>query len=520
MYQHKPQSYAEYKEFFSALLQQEEIGERAPIAGKIPRSSDEQLAQCIWYEKLLWAEGLKTESGQALQILQSGRWNQEAGADFLQAELLLSGKQLKGDIEVHFAASDWERHEHRKDPRYRKVILHAFMKNDDNKLQEVGYDGSLLERLNMSKFLFPDLETLRHSLSLEDYPYGAGAGKGKCLRLWGEIEQAWLEEFFDLAGRERMLGKVARLADCLVGESLEQVFYQAMMTTMGYKGGKALFFLLAKRTPILELLDYLSEVEAGKEEILLEAIMLNVANLLPPEEEKIKDEETKSYLDELKEMWVRFAPYFTDRIIPATKQWFTGVRPLNFPGRRIAGVSQLLLRFSREKQSPVLNFVQLFKKNSGLSTKAAVLDFLRFLQGQFLVADPENYWSWRCGFSNRRWQKPQNLIGKSRAMSIVFNALLPVLLLYAQQQREPEVESLCWRLFDNFPLLPENVITRFMRHRLFNDQRLAKSLLINECRQQALFQIFYDCCNNNEVSCEDCYFLRRFEYLGEEESGE
>ncbi|MCX7765190.1 MAG: DUF2851 family protein [Candidatus Sumerlaeia bacterium] len=516
MYQSKPQNYVEYREYFATLLQREEISDQKVGVSKIPRKSEEQLAQCIWYEKLLALDKLKTESNQALQIINPGRWNKESGPDFFQAELRVAGKTIKGDVEIHNLASDWEKHQHNKDPRYRKVILHAFMHNDDGKTVDCGYNGLWIERLNLGKSAFPDIETIRRSLSAEDYPYNAVAGKGRCSGMWFQVEPHWLTEFLDLAGRERMLGKVARLADCSVGESMDQVFYQAIMTTMGYKGAKALFFLLAKRTPVRELKTYIIEVEEIKRVLLLEAILLNVAQLIPSATETY-DAEAKAYLAETQSMWNRFAPYFKDRIIPATKQWFTGIRPVNFPARRIAGMCHLLLRFWQNEITPLLFFCELFKDNSNIADKKQVLNFLHHLQSLFVVNDPADFWSWHCNLRTPRWNKPQPLIGNSRALVIVFNALIPIMILYAREHGIPEIESLCWRLFDNFPCLPDNVITRFMRYRLFNDSKLIKSLFINECRQQALFQIFYDCCNNNEVSCEDCYFLRRFELLGEED---
>lgn len=516
MYHPKPHNYVEYREYFATLLQRDEISDRKIPISKIPRNSEEQLAQCIWYEKLLALDSLKTESNQSLQIINPGRWNKESGPDFLQAELILAGKTIKGDIEIHNLASDWEKHQHHKDPRFRKVILHSFMHNDDGKTVDCSYNGLWIERLNLGKSVFPDIETIRRSLSVEDYPYNVIGGKGKCSKMWLQIDPGWLTEFLDLAGRERMLGKVARLADCAVGESMEQIFYQALMTTMGYKGAKALFFLLAKRTPVRELKNYLMEVEESQRCLLLEAILLNVAQLIPSPADSC-DAETRAYLDATKSLWNRFAPYFKDRIIPSTKQWFTGVRPVNFPTRRIAGMCHLFLRFWQNATNPLSFFAGLFKDNAKLAEKKEVLKFLRYLQSLFVVNDRTDLWSWHCNLRTPRWNKPQPLIGTSRALAMVFNALLPSMILYAREHGVPEIESLCWRLFENFPCLPENVITRFMRYRLFDDAELVKALFINECRQQALFQIFYDCCNNNEISCEDCYFLRRFEFIGEDD---
>jgi len=515
MYEGKPHTYEEYKEYLSQLLQRLEIAEETTLETRPARSTDEIVAQCIWYEKLLRSDGLKTDRGIDIEIISSGRWNREAGPDFLHAELSIGGFHCKGDIEIHHAVSDWEHHGHRTDPRYRNVILHAYMYKDDDKSVDAGFDGSPIERFCLSRFLFPDLDTIMQSLSIEDYPYGSSSGKGRCSTMWRTIDPEWVAEFFDMAGKERMLGKMSRLADCLVGTHMDQVFYQALMTAMGYKGAKALFFLLSKRTPILELKSFLLEAEASRHVNILQSILLHVANLVPELPDYVHDEEISHYIDILKTSWEDYRPYFTDRILPQTRQWFTGVRPVNFPTRRIAGISHLLKRFLLQQSGPTGYFSSLFRENADISSEKKIKGFLHLLRNHFVVNEPEDFWSTRSSFNSKRWAAPRNLIGASRAQSIVFNALLPMMLLYAREESDAAVETLCWRLFDHFPSLPENVITRFMKYRLFDDAEMVKSLMTNECRQQALFQIFYDCCNNNEVSCEDCYLLRRFEFISD-----
>ena len=47
-----------------------------------------------------------------------------------------------------------------------------------------------------------------------------------------------------------------------------------------------------------------------------------------------------------------------------------------------------------------------------------------------------------------------------------------------------------------------------MQARLFGNHERAKELFTSEARQQALFQIFADCCNLNESTCEDCYYFQ------------
>jgi len=76
------------------------------------------------------AKVLTTVSGKRLQILSPGELNVYEGPDFLDAAILLEGLVIVGDVEFHKSASDWKRHSHDDDNKYKNVILHVVMNND------------------------------------------------------------------------------------------------------------------------------------------------------------------------------------------------------------------------------------------------------------------------------------------------------------------------------------------------------------------------------------------------------
>ena len=119
-------------------------------------------------------------------------------------------------------------------------------------------------------------------------------------------------DFLNAAGRKRLETKTRRLQEQLRGESFEQAFYQSLMTTMGQRGGKALYFLLAKRTPIVELRDFLNDAPPQNRAILLEAIFLHVAGLTPDADRRAKlDGEECAHLARLEELWRLVEGYFS-----------------------------------------------------------------------------------------------------------------------------------------------------------------------------------------------------------------
>jgi hypothetical protein len=84
----------------------------------------ERVLQLAWSTRSFRQDGLITQSGSRVDILQPGTLNRLSGPDFSGATLRIDGILLHGDIEIHVASDDWERHNHHLDPAYNSVILH------------------------------------------------------------------------------------------------------------------------------------------------------------------------------------------------------------------------------------------------------------------------------------------------------------------------------------------------------------------------------------------------------------
>lgn len=486
----------------------------------------EHIVQAIWNEQLLYADKLVTCSGKPVRVIDAGQWNSEGGPDFRMADLQIGTQRIRGDVEIHVDASDWEKHGHERDFDYNNVVLHVFLYNDDQYKTDLLHNGSRLERLALEPFLNPDLDTITRSLSTDDYLFAQRDLIGRCHVALSQLAPGFVEDFFREASRERIESKVERVAAQCASETLDQVLYQSIMASMGYKGGKTLFFLLAKRTPIEELKSYLRSVELRDLHVALESILLNVANLVPAaskleERDLLSDEgagqvcegaafdaETQDYINSLNAFWTRYSGYFSDRVIPPTKRWFASVRPVNFPTRRIAGIARLLTNFDF-RGGLAAGFVMRLEQAMQRMPKTS-RDFKREIQQLSLLfaASGNSYWSRHYTFGGKPSPKQLQLIGDDRAASVLFNALLPVGLYWARQNDRPDLEDFIWRLIAHFPSLPENTITKFMKHRLFG---AAGGSFINwrlEKNSQALFHIFHDCCNNNALTCDECTLAR------------
>jgi hypothetical protein len=488
-----------------AVPERRELREPAPI--------NERLLQCIWYDGHFHAENLRLADGRSAEIRSPGRWNAEAGPDFHGAEIVIDGERAKGDVELHLRASDWRAHRHGGDPAYRTVILHVVLDIDDGQVSDATPTGGAIPRLELRPVLHGDLESLGHVITMEDYPYERPAMVGRCHRLLSQLDRDdQVTAFFEAAAVRRMKGKIERLESQLGGADFEQVFHQALLTAMGHRGSKTLFFLLAKRVPIAELRALTRPWTGRARALAAEAVLLHVANLIrpQPQTEPTWDEETMAHVDALHRVWAELGGHFSDRLIPQTAKWHQGIRPVNFPSRRIAGLSHLAVGEVAGEEGLFTALMRRCEEFAESGRDGKIIQRqLGDLVALLAVDEPSDHWARRHTLGGKRLAKTVRLIGEGRARSVLFNALLPLAILWAKRRRRRRVLEWAHAALREFPALEENTVTRFMKYRLFTTTNPPKSLFRREMRQQALFHIFTDCCDSVTTSCDQCAFFAR-----------
>ena len=90
----------------------------------------EKLLQYLWNYKIFKSFDFKDTEGNAIEILDFGKWNSDSGPDFLLAKIKTKDLILVGNIELHTKSSDWIFHNHSGDPNFNNLILHAVYQND------------------------------------------------------------------------------------------------------------------------------------------------------------------------------------------------------------------------------------------------------------------------------------------------------------------------------------------------------------------------------------------------------
>jgi hypothetical protein len=493
--------------FGARLRRTLQLAERGEVAE--PRTVDERLLQCVWFDQLVKADRLVTASGKRVEVLEPGRWNTGAGPDFLGARLRLAGQETAGDVEIHLRSSGWVAHGHHQDFEYNGVVLHVCLEAADDRPYEEKQNGERLERLVLRDALDPDLETLRRTISISDYPQGRPAYLGLCHEEFLRLEPARRRNFFEIAGRARVEEKVARYRAQLATAPLRQLIYQALMVGQGFKANKTLYFLLSKRAPCEELLDHARDVPPERRTDLFLAILLHVAQLFPTQPDFFEglDDESAAFVARLQECWRPVRPYFADRLMPPTRRWFSGMRPPGFPGRRLAAVAILLARLT-DGEAPLFEVLRgrlarfPVEEADAKAWKQLFDDFV----GRLEVEGVGHYFHTHYTLGGKPC-RPQALLGEPAARTTVFNVLLPLLILTARQEKNADLEQACWAAVERFPPLPKNAVTDFMKRRLLGDSGEDKALFRSELTNQALLHVFQTCCSSNERTCDQCTFL-------------
>jgi len=90
----------------------------------------EKLLQYLWNYKVFKYFDFKDIEGNSVEIIHFGKWNKNAGPDFLDAKIKINGLLLAGNIELHVRSSDWIFHHHSIDPNYQNIILHVVFQHD------------------------------------------------------------------------------------------------------------------------------------------------------------------------------------------------------------------------------------------------------------------------------------------------------------------------------------------------------------------------------------------------------
>jgi len=137
----------------------------------------ERLLQQIWLRGEFDDKALRLRDGRSLRLKKRGRWNRLAGPDFRDAEFQFgdvpgasdeAGGEgwVRGDVEVHLRAQDWDMHGHARDQAYAEVKLHVVLFPSD-KTFTAGVGGVRIPILELLPLLEKDIEAYAEEAAVE-----------------------------------------------------------------------------------------------------------------------------------------------------------------------------------------------------------------------------------------------------------------------------------------------------------------------------------------------------------------
>lgn len=439
----------------------------------------ERHLQCVWFDGRYRPELLHTREGEEVIVESPGRWNLEAGPDFLDAVLLVGGERRRvvGDVEIHIHPAHWRHHAHRYDSRYSRVVAHvSYFKGASQKahLPPGAVEICLEDELNADDlFSFESVDT-------SAYPYAERRSPSPCGAALAARTVDCAILLLESAGEERLRLKTERMRRLIEQHGEERVLYEEVMCSLGYKNNRVPFRELAARVPV----DALRRESAGDTEKAF-ALLLGVGGLLPVKPSRSWDYETRDYLRGLWSFWWKRQCSWESRMMPGSSWSLAGVRPQNHPIRRIAAAAGLFCGPKTFRDS--MFEAGALPPERWVSATTAILS-----RG---ASDP--YWKRRMGFSGSPAARNVSLIGEERAAAILCNVMVP--FTAAAGWPSPAGRM----LQDLVPAAHDDGVIRRTASALFgrdHNPRLYRTGL----RQQGLQQINHDFCDSDRTACREC----------------
>ncbi len=428
-----------------------------------------------------WQRGLgnplRTTDGRLVQVVYRGRCPGGAGPDIRGALIAFNdGTLIEGDIEFHQRTSDWYTHGHHQDPRYRGVILHVVLVADAPPPTSLA--GQPIPTLVVDP---PEPTPPNDGLLAPD----------ACHRAARQRDPTLISRLLDDLGDRRLAQRASRFEAERTRLTTEQLAYEATFEALGFSRNRSAFTRLAQALPVALLTALLGRRSVPDALDLAQAILFGVAGLLPSQREAhALDWEADAVASGLEDIWSLYRRDWEGACLSAADWVFAGVRPANYPTRRLATAAHLIVRFRDVGLDQAL-LAPLRRKT------VAPTD----LENLFLVDDTTGYWSTHCDFGRPLPRGHAALLGRDRARDVVVNVVLPLALAVADETGDRVLADSAWSVYRAFPRPSSYRATE----KLAAEIGAADHVLRTARRQQGLLYLLRNHCER--AACVSCPLL-------------
>lgn len=377
---------------------------------------NEAFLHFIWKNQLFPTTALVTSEGERIDVRHPGIHNRDAGPDFFDARVRIGQTLWAGNVEIHYAASEWYNHGHDGDPNYANVILHVVVNND--RLVMLGRSPVPTMTLQIDEELLVRYQNLMNS---GDWI--------ACQGVVRNFEPYRLKFFLSRLMVERLQHKTDSIKKALndTCSDWSESFYRIMARAFGFRVNSEPMEQLARALPQKILAHHQSSL------MQIEALLFGQAGFLG--EELFGD----AYYLRLRDEYRFLAGKYNLKPLPKHRWKFLRMRPVNFPTIRLA------------------QFAQLIFQSKGLFSATLEAANIADLSSLYSVS-VSDYWETHYDF-NKPSPKKSKRLGKVAFESIVINVVVPFYFQFGESQNKLSLKEKALSLLEQLP--PEdNTIIR------------------------------------------------------------
>ena len=412
----------------------------------------EDFLHYVWQHRHYDFLNLKTTDERKVNVVFPGYHNHDAGPDFLQAVVVIEDMRWVGSVEIHCRSSDWLRHNHQRDDKYKSVILHVVYEHDTEiSIGDGEYVPTLELKGKIPQEMFtryenlmnvPDMLLCRHSLPAVD----------------SIIIQNQLSESLTERLQHRQCDFDTILKSCR--HDWNELIYRVMAIGFGCKKNGVAFELLSQSLPYRIVRTHLSSRLQVYALVFGQSGMLDVCDM-------------DDYTDKLRYEYDYLR--YKYRLSPiGVHQWnWLRLRPQNFPSVRLAQFSQMLFEMGNALSDSVLK--------TGMRT----------LQSRLSVT-PDEYWETHYQLGK---PSPRHVAGMGISIvnSLVINVVVPIRFAFAKFSGDDDMQENVLSMLENIDY-EDNVTTRIFSDCLFPQKSAYDS--------QAQLELFASHCSRKR--CLEC----------------
>ncbi len=356
-------------------------------------------------------------------------------------------------MEIHVRSSDWLRHKHDMDEKYKSVILHVVYEHDmEIKRQSDEFYPTLELKSYIHQEMFERYRQLVDSLDLLP-----------CRNNLSDIASIHFQSQISTMVMERLLRKQETIKSLLVQCQFDwnETLYRLLAISFGFKTNATAFELLARSLPLKVLLKHSDSA------LQINALVFGQAGML-------ELPHVDAYYDSLKYEYdyLRYK-YQLDPIGAHRWNWLR-LRPPNFPSVRLGQFAALL-----HKSSDLLSVL----------VKQPSIESLT----DFLSVEADDYWRTHYRFGKATMLSHSVALGSMAVNLLLINTVIPILFAFHRFSGHDDRLESTVSMLEQLPF-EDNKQTRVYRGTPFPQT--------NAMDSQALIELLQNYCK--EKKCLDC----------------